>query len=254
MAKAPNNDATISIMEIDSGVAEFCILGTSPLIFNRMSEKTKRIFLLGGNKKTKAEKAENEKHNPPQEYRDSVNRFEGNDQPTRLCFPAPAFKGALASAALDVPGARKTEIGRLSWVEGFFVPIYGVPRLFMSVVRSADLNKTPDIRTRALLPEWACRVRFRFVKPILQHQAVANLLAAAGVTIGIGDFRQEKGKGSFGQFALVSADDPDFVRITAEQGRDAQDLALEDPIPYDADTAEMLGWFVDESVKRGRAA
>jgi hypothetical protein len=27
----------------------------------------------------------------------------------------------------------------------------------MTPVRSADMNRTPDVRTRAILPEWACK-------------------------------------------------------------------------------------------------
>ena len=248
MAKA-STDGEISVLKIQQGVVEFCLLGSSPLIFNRMAEKAKRELLMPKGRKTAADRAQSLKHVPMDEYRASVYRTVGDSEPTRLVFPSPGFKGAMATAALDLPGAKKSEIGRLSYVEGLSVNVFGVPQIFMSVVRSADMNKTPDIRTRAILPEWACRIRVRFVMPRLREQTVANLLAAAGVTVGVGDFRQEKGKGSFGQFALVNADDPAFQRIVAEQGREAQDAALVDPVPYDADTEELLSWFSAEVVR-----
>lgn len=252
MTKA--KDDSITVLEIQQGRVEFCVLGTSPLIFNRMTAKARRDLLLGTEKKNKAERAANLKHTPPDEFRNSAGRIEGDDTPARLCIPAPAFKGALASAALDMPGTRKSEIGRLSWVEGYHIPIFGRPELLMSVVRSADIAKTPDIRTRAILPEWACRVTISFVRPILKETAVANLLAAAGVTIGVGDFRQEKGKGSFGQFRLVDADNEDYLRITQTMGRVVQDEALADPIPHDADSEELLAWYQSEVLRRGRMA
>lgn len=250
MAKAPKADSgEISVLEIQQGVVEFCVLGRSPLILNRMSEKAKRELLMPKGRKTKADRAASLKHIPIEEYRASVYRNFREDAPTRLQFPATAFKAAMATAALDLPGASKSEIGRLVSVEGWNVAVYGVPQIFLSIVRSADMAKTPDVRTRALLPQWACRLQVRFVRPLLKMQTVANLLAAAGVTAGVGDFRQEKGKGSFGQFELVDADNPEFVRIMAEQGREAQDAALLAPEPYDEETAELLTWFEAEVVK-----
>lgn len=253
MTKTPGNEsAEISVLEIYQSVVEFCILGTSPMIMNRMSEKAKRELLLPKGRKSTAERAQNLKHSPLKEYRASAYKVSDDAAPARLCFHATGFKGAMASAALDLPGARKSEIGRLCWMEGFNIPIYGTPRLLMSVVKSADPNRTPDIRTRAILPEWACRLAVRFVRPRLTEQTVANLMAAAGVIVGVGDFRQEKGKGSFGQFALVGEDNADFQRIVKEQGRKAQDAALENPIPHDQDSEELLSWFSAEVVKLGR--
>ncbi len=164
---------------------------------------------------------------------------------------ASAFKAALKSAALDLPGASKSQIGRLTYVEGDLVSIYGVPKLLMSVVRSADMNRTPDIRTRAILTEWACRVSITFVMPLLREQAVVNLLAAAGITQGIGDWRPQKGSGSYGQFALVGIGDADFDRIVATGGRDAQMAAMAEPECYDDETEKLLSWFDVESKRRG---
>ena len=244
--------AEISILRISTGQVSFRIVGQTPLIFNRMAEKAKRVLLLGGTKKTAADKAANLKHNPIEEYRDSVTRNKGDDRPTRLAVPSPAFKGAMMSAALDMPGAKRTEIGRLSWVEGYQVDLYGIPELFMSVVRSADMNKTPDIRTRAIVPMWACQVTVSFVEPKLNETAVGHLLAAAGLTAGVGDFRQEKGKGSFGQFRLVEDDDKEFNDIVKRGGRVAQDAALLRPECYDDDSRELLEFYSAEILRLGK--
>lgn len=120
----------------------------------------------------------------------------------------------------------------------------------MSIVRSADMNRTPDVRTRAIVPEWACRLRITFVQPLIRAQAVANLLAAAGITIGIGDWRSEKGSGNYGQFRIADKDDSDFKRILKEGGRAAQAEALENPVCYDDETTELLSWFEEERAKR----
>jgi hypothetical protein len=255
MAAAPKADE-INVLEIHQGELQMCILGTSPLLFNRMAEKAKRELLMPKGRKSAADRAASLKHQPLEEYRNSVYRRADHVRgATRLLFPAPAFKSVMATAALDLPGTKRTEIGRLTWIMGEKVEIYGIPRLRMDVVRSADMNRTPDVRTRACLAEWACRVTVRFVMPKLRETAVANLMAAGGVTCGIGDFRQEKGKGNAGQFQLVEPDHPDFQRVIEAGGTEAQDAALREPEMWDDETAELMGWFGAEVVKlTGRKA
>lgn len=251
MAVKKEDAGEIVIMEVTKGQMDFCVLGTSPLILNRMSQKVWFELLAPKGRKTAAEKASNLKHDPIKEFRDSVYRMEDPNAPTVLAFMPSAFKKAIGTAALDMPGAKKAQIGRLVYVQGEMLPIFGVPRLVMSITRSADMNRTPDVRTRAILPEWACRLSIVFTKPILREQSIANLLAAAGFQSGIGDWRQEKGSGSYGSFKLVSADDPDFIRITKSQARAAQQKALDNPEPYNTETSEMLRWFSVEIKRRG---
>ena len=240
-------DATISdILEINTGEFECCILGTSPIILNRMSQKVWHELLMPKGRKTATEKATTLKHDPIAEYQASPYILKDEREPTYLAHLATAFKQALSGVARDMPGAKKAQIGRLTWVVGEYVGIYGVPRLYMRPARSADMNHTPDIRTRAIVGEWACRLQVRFVKPLIRPQAIANLLAAAGVIRGVGDWRPEKGSGNHGQFRLVDQDDPDFLRVVSAGGRSAQIAAWEMPIAYDDQTAEMLGWFSDE--------
>jgi hypothetical protein len=248
--KVSTNENEISILEVMQGELNVCIVGTSPLIFNAMSEKVRHELLMPAPKKNAAAKAANLKHQPLDEYRNSTYQNREADAATRLNFPAAAFKKALASAALDIPGAAKAQIGRLVWCIGDRVNIYGVPQMMMAITRSADMNRTPDVRTRAILPEWACRISLRFMKPILKDQTIANLLAAAGFTQGVGDWRQQKGSGSYGQFQLVSDTDPNFVRICKAGGRVAQEKGLESPGFYDEETERLYAWFVEELAAR----
>jgi hypothetical protein len=112
------------------------------------------------------------------------------------------------------------------------------------------MNRTPDVRTRAIVPAWACSLRVTFVQPLIRAQAVANLLAAAGITIGVGDGRPEKGAMSYGQFRIADKDDAEFKRILKDGGRKAQQAGLDNPEPYDEETRELLTWFDDERAKR----
>lgn len=246
-----SSNSEISIMEVQKGQMEFCILGTSPLIMNRMSQKVWFELLAPKGKKTSAEKASSLKHDPIQEFRDAPYRIDDPSAPTLLALLPTMFKRAMGTAALDMPGAKKSQIGRLVYVEGELLPVYGTPKVFMAITRSADMARTPDVRTRCIVPEWACKLQITYTMPILRSQSIANLLAAAGFQSGVGDWRQEKGSGSYGSFKLVSADDPDFQRIVATQGRAVQERAMQLAEPHNAETSEMLAWFTTEVQRRG---
>jgi hypothetical protein len=249
--KASEGTPEISIMEIQRGILDVCILGTSPIILHCMSEKAGQELLFPSPKKTSADKQSTLKHRPIEEFRASPYFMEDEDAPTHLALLPSMFKRALGTAALDMPGSNKSQIGRLVYVRGERTPLWGMPRVFMSIVRNSDIARTPDVRTRAILPEWACRLTIEFTMPILRQQSIINLLAAAGMVSGAGDWRQEKGSGSYGAFKLVAPDDPDFVRITKTMGRAAQVGAMENPIAYNTETSKMLAWFDVELHRRG---
>lgn len=248
---AKKQTVEVDVMKVAKERVYFYVLGTSPLICNAMSEKVRQELLLPGLKPNKAEKASRLKHNPLLEFRNSMYKDREPNGPTRVVLKSTSFKGALMSAALDIPGSTKAQIGRLAYVVGDQVAIYGVPKLFMAVTRSADMNRTPDVRTRAILPKWCCKLTVEYATPILKDKVVTNLLAAAGMTQGVGDWRVQKGSGNYGQFELVAPDNADFRKLVATAGRAAQDAAIQDPETYDDETDTLLSWFRDEAERRG---
>lgn len=226
------------------------VRGLTPFICNAPSEKAKHELLLP-KRKSKSERQASLKHSPLDEYRNSVYKFRGDDAPTRIFFPSGGFKKACMSAALEIGGASKASIARLVWIVGIDTPIYGIPQMLMSVTRSADINHTPDIRTRAVIPNWAARLEFRYMAPQLNQQAIVNLLHGAGLMIGVGDWRQEKGSGSFGQFEIVNEEE--FHEIASIGGREAQNAALETPAFYDVETEQQYEWYMEEVARRRQA-
>jgi len=241
----------IIIEQMQVGNAAVWIKGLSPLIYNAMSAKVKEGMLTGSTRKSSAEKAASLRHYPLEEYRESVYRRD-DDGPTRLVFPAVAFKSAAVSAIRHIPnsGTNMTAMRQLMWVVGDQVDVYGVPQLHMAVTKQAGMTGAPDMRTRAILPEWCCCVTLRFVMPILNETTLARLLDAAGLVIGVGDFRQEKGKGNYGQFQISS--NHDCASIIKAGGRVAQDKALESPTYYDRETEELMAAYTAERKRRGK--
>ena len=246
-----DNSVEINIMEVARSEITFMVRGDTPIILNAMSEKARQQLLLPPVKKNAAAKASTLKHDPLEEFAGSMYRARSADSPTEIVVPATAFKSALQGAALDIPGATKSQIGRLAYVVGDEICLYGIPQLLMSTTRCRDINRTPDIRTRAIVPEWACYVTIRHTTPILKSQDVMQLFSAAGYTQGIGDWRIQKGSGNYGAFSLVGDDDEAFQRIISEGGREAQLAAIDAPISYNADTDRLLAWFGAEAKRRG---
>lgn len=248
MAVAKKELTELHIERLKQGRLTLRIVGTTPMYFNSMSVKAKRDLLLGGGRKTKAERA-NIKHHPLQEFRDSMYRKNYGD--TLLCFPAPGVKGAMATAALATAGISKVDVQRLIFLPEANIQIWGTPYLKMDVVRSADINKTPDIRTRAYLPRWCAEISVAYVVPTLNAHSIASILTNAGTIIGIGDFRQEKGKGSNGCFNVMGSDEtsPLWDELMKE-GRDVQQAAFDNPTAADTDTEELLEFYRSEVMRR----
>ena len=246
--KAPE---TVQIHVIKQGMLKLRIIGETPMYFNSMGSKAKRDLVTGAGKKTAAEK-KLLKHDPENEFRETM--YKGSKGDTLLYFPATGIKKGLATAALETAGVTKKNVDRLIFIPEHKINIWGKPYLKMDVVRAADMNRTPDIRTRAYLPRWCSEVTIKYCTPTFSAQGIVSLLANSGMICGLGDNRQEKGNGSFGSFSVYSAEDMGegqglWDEIVAE-GREVQELAYEHPECYDDTTQELMDFLSEERMRR----
>src|SRR3990167_9542624 len=168
----------ISVQTLKQGHVRLRIIGMTGLYCNRMAKKAKEQLLTGGRKKTSTEKL-NIKHHPLDEYRDSVELL--REGPTALGIKVTAIKGAMCTAALETAGVTKTSSQRLLFMPGDYAALYGTPAVRIDVVRSADINKTPDVRTRAYLPVWGAEIDIKYITPQLSISAVTSLLCNAEI-------------------------------------------------------------------------
>ena len=243
---------TIDVIELKQGTLKLNILGTTPIILNRLPEKAKRELFYPGKKKTRADKESKLKHDPWEEFRDSPYLDQSADGPTRIQGLSTWFKQSIRQVAIDTPGAAtKAGLGRLMHVRGERIPIYGQPFLRCDVVIQAGMSRAPDIRTRCCIPQWATSIEIDFAMPHLSAKAIAALAARAGVFVGVGDWRAQKGSGNFGSFEIVDADDARLPPIMAH-GRASQDAALQNPEIMDRDSRELLDWMIEEAASRGQ--
>jgi hypothetical protein len=252
-SKAASSPTEINVIKIDTGIIRAQLIGVTPFICHAMSAKAKGDILNPSRKKNAAEKAITLKHDVLKEYRESIYALSDEIRyPSLIGMKATAFKGAMMGAALDIPGATKSQIGRLVHVQGEYVSLFGVPELSMMTVRQSGFPPTPDIRTRAIIPRWACEVVIEYIQPMMQPWAVMNLLSWAGKTQGVGDGRTEKGALNYGQFQIVSPDDKEYLEIVRKGGRKAQAKAIEadNPKDYDDETRELRAWYHADVARR----
>ena len=240
----------LSIDPLQQTEVSFKIIGTAPLIYNSMSLKAQKTLLMGAAKKTAAEKKEI-KHNPEEEFVDScyINGTNGS----YLSFPSTGIKRGMATAALETAGVTKASINRGIYVVGEHINVWGKPYMNMSVVRSSDINRTPDIRTRAKLPNWCTEVTVRYINPTFSQLDITALLVNAGTLCGLGDWRIEKG-GPMGGYRIVQTKDDQkiFDRLVKEEGDTCQKLALENPEieAHDNMSHELYEAITQERLKR----
>lgn len=231
------------------------LLGARPLYHHRLSMGAMQELLLPSPRKNAAAKAANMKHNPIEEYRQTPYLSVGDHHPARLLMRADALKSALGTAALETAGVFKSEVGRDVYVQpdtGIYLYVWGRPVLSMEPVRMSDLRRTPDIRTRAVCPEWCARARIKYLSDRFSATAIVNLLARAGIVSGWGDARQEKGARSEGLWEVVNENDQRWQQIYRTQGRAVQDAALETPEFLDDVSETLFTWYGEEVERRGR--
>lgn len=251
MAKKPttNDSAEIHVTPLKRASVKLRIIGTTPMYQNRMASKAMHTLLVGGQKKGKADRAAI-KHDPLSEYQNSAEALASG--PTALGLKVIAIKAAMATAALETPGLTKASTQRLLFMPGDHFALYGKPQLKMDVVRSADMNKTPDVRTRCYLPRWGAEVEVQFITPQFSVSSIVALLCNAGVLVGVGDFRQEKGKGAYGSFRVLGEGEKDkeWDDLVKNHGRMVQLAALSKPEYADKDTEDLMAFFHAEVKRR----
>lgn len=186
---------TVSIKPPNFGIATFEIRGMAPLVIHRFSQKTKEQM----RQKMETGKAASSKKNREAKscddlYEESRYRSaEGWDG-----FHAGSIRHALISACRLV--GFKMTLAKLSiFVEADGVdsaePQIPLIRIYGTPVQQQDIARVetgqPYVTVRAAFHEWTAKVRIRWDNDQFTIEDVANLLARAGMQVGIGEGRPD---------------------------------------------------------------
>jgi len=201
-------EIVISIPKPKFETFDIRIGGTSSLICHNWSQKAKIEMLM----KQQGKKVQKSPKDPDADFAASLYMFDANDNEFHgpvddaawFGFPAVAFKNAAVRAAqqFDIP---MTTARQLFWVYGTkhsdYITIDGLPKMREDVVR---LNgKTADLRYRGEFAPWSTTLRVKINAQVIAAETIFNLIAQAGFSVGVGEWRPEK-NGQFGCFEVVS--------------------------------------------------
>ena len=124
------------------------------------------------------------------------------DDDGAYCVPGSAFKRALVSAAIDVEGVHGTTVKRNIRIMELMAPLeYDELVRREDTVRQSGQTRAPDIRHRPEFLGWSTELTVKFDAEVMPMESVLNLFARAGFSVGVGDWRPEKG-GEHGTFLI----------------------------------------------------
>lgn len=173
---------------------EIALVGTSPYVQHKFSEKAKKQMrdkMLAGSQAAKGRKRE------PRDFKSDYEQAQYKSKEGWVGIPASCFRNAIISTCRLV--GFKMTLAKLSivveadgWdVDGItpLVKIDGKPEAFESAVRND--NGAADLRVRPIWRIWKVKIRVRFDADQFSMQDVINLIARVGTQVGIGEGRHD---------------------------------------------------------------
>ena len=181
----------------------FWIRGTSPLIQHAWSEKGLRQMRMTAAERKKQPKVARD---PDAEANAAMHKMEDGSPG----FPMLAFKASLISAAHKDLGIEKTLVKKSLFLPSAYYEKGLTGRLEASepviredIVRIGQ-NQT-DLRYRPEFDQWRVNVIVQIDSDLLNEQDLINLTNRAGFSVGIGEWRPEKG-GEYGRFEFDTSE------------------------------------------------
>jgi hypothetical protein len=181
----------IELPRLKIAALELTLVGDSPLICHRWSEKAKKQMLDRQMKKAKGAK---EAKDPQKDYEESLYKMPDGKG---YGFPTVAFKAAAVDAAAFVDGAKKTMMRGCFHVEGELARVEGTPSMREDMCRVG--MGVADLRYRGEFKNWKTKLRIRYNASAISAEQIVNLFQTAGFAIGVGEWRPQK-DGSYGMF------------------------------------------------------
>jgi hypothetical protein len=191
--------ASVEILEFQIREVTIPIVGISPLIVHKFSEKAQKMI-----SDKQAGKAKNKKHDirvPESDFEEAKHKSPlGWDG-----FPAAGFKAAMIRGCKMIGMVMKdTQTSffiKANCEETQLVQIFGEVRMRTDMVRVG--MGSADIRYRPEYVNWTAELTIEFNSGVLSLDQIYQMVKAAGYGCGVGEMRPEKGKFNYGRFKLA---------------------------------------------------
>lgn len=207
MATKENKEVFIPAINIQTATIK--IVGDSPLIMHKWSEKAKKEILDKQMKKAKTKG--HDAKDPVADFINSMYWLEGEPEEkteegfakaiqngARFGFPSVAFKASAVSAGYRCGVTKdKVSMNAAFHIDGESVEIHGTPEMREDMVKIA--MGTADIRYRGEFKNWYAVFPVKYNASAISLEQLVNLFNLGGFACGVGEWRAEKG-GTFGMF------------------------------------------------------
>lgn len=200
---------SIELKELDEITIHVLLESLPPgLLTNAIPAHSKNAMII----KTEGGKPPDEpKRSLKEQFEDALYPVTDAQAGAEYGIPATAFKMAMSTAAarfkkLGAQNSKKldgTQIKSLISVcasADDLIPIVGVPEMRHDLISNSQGSKSAT--TRAWFREWTADVPITFPEALIHPQQVAQLMLEAGMGIGVGAWRRERG-GHFGRWRVV---------------------------------------------------
>ncbi len=199
------------------------IIGTSPLISHRFSDKAKKAIL---DKQMKVAKAGRAIKNPLDDFVESLYYLNGADpielleklksegceigsdvsaiyKDVPIGFPAAGFKKAAVSACRNIDAIKMT-MARGAFFIKEDAAGYVEIKYDKLMVRedTVTVGRGSDMRYRGCLVGWSAKLKIESNPLVMSKEQICNLIGISGFGVGVGDWRPEK-NGAYGMFKLA---------------------------------------------------
>lgn len=198
----PKAPTSIRLERLEQQVIVVPIIGVTPLIPGKWSEKAKAQMRESQTSTTKIRQKKEPKI-PEQEAEGRTYRLDDG----RPGVPAVNFKCALVDGVRFFDGLKMTDARRSFFVFGegpeLLVPIEGEPHLREDMVRNA--TGVADIRYRYAFWPWSAELRIGFITKIVDGESILHLVDAAG-RCGVCEWRPSSPRSASGIFGTFEVD------------------------------------------------
>lgn len=209
--KKSTEAAVVEIPSLKLETAVIHVVGDTPLIVHKWSEKAKKEIR---DKQMKKATTKKEAKDPVADFIDTLYWLDGEPEEktqeafekalangARFGFPATAFKQCALNGGYWLGAIDKKTIAKAGIIIPCeFVEIKGrAVTMREDMVKVGAMTKVADIRYRAQIENWEADIPVKFASNVISLEQVVNLFNLGGFACGVGEWRNEK-NGVFGSF------------------------------------------------------
>lgn len=202
--KVNTKAVTIEISPPNFGLVGVRIEGSAPLLISKFSEKSKKQI-----ERTQTSENKTSKRREPKDYAAEMNaaRYLSADGWDGL--PCRAIRAAMIAACRTVSGLTMTAAkgaffivpqGRDHTEDAPLVKIHG--KVMHDIRPARNSNGGTDMRNRPRYDNWWCEFDIQYDADMLSAQDVVNLLARAGMQVGLCELRPQSKMSTGGEYGL----------------------------------------------------